>query len=89
MGMLCDAAGGRFDALGRWFLRGCEGDWRKEDALNRYRLTQHNVHCGHGLATILTTVMMGPAPHGVAALDRLFGRGHADAIQGVRRKCDG
>jgi len=46
------------------------GWWLADSSLNRW----------HGLATILTMMMVGRATHWFAALHRLFGRGHAAAI---------
>lgn len=42
----------------------------------------------HGLAAVLTVMTVGRASHGLAALHRLLGRSHTDAIERVARKSD-
>jgi hypothetical protein len=43
----------------------------------------------HGLAAILTMMTMRWTLHGIAALHRLFGLSHADAVERIRREGDG
>jgi len=57
------------------------------NVLDGRRLTEGNLHRRHGLATVLTTVMVRRAP-GLAALHSLFGRGHANAIERIARESD-
>lgn len=49
--------------------------------LNQSRLVENSVGRGHGLTTILPTMVVRRAPHRVTALHRLFGRSHAHAIE--------
>jgi hypothetical protein len=51
-------------------------------------LTESSVHRWHGLATFLTMMTVRRAPHRIAALHRLFGRGHAAAVERIRRDCE-
>jgi hypothetical protein len=51
-------------------------------------LTDSRVHGCHGLAAVLTMMTMRWTAHGIAALHRLFGRSHADAIERIRRESD-
>jgi hypothetical protein len=51
-------------------------------------LTDSRVHAWHGLAAILTMMTMRRTSHRVAALHRLFGRGHANAVESIRRESD-
>ena len=56
--------------------------------MNCGRLTDSRVHARHGLATILTMMTMRRTSHRVAALHRLFGRRHADAVERRRRESE-
>jgi len=47
------------------------------------------VYRWHGLATLLTVMTVRRARHRVAALHRLFGRGHTAAIGRIRSDSEG
>ena len=49
-------------------------------------LTDSRVHSRHGLAAILTAMTIRRTPHRVAALHRLFGLSHTDAVERIRRQ---
>jgi len=58
---------------------------RERNTMNGWGLADRSLNRWHGLATILTMMMVGRAPHRFAALHRLFGRGHAAAIGRIGR----
>jgi hypothetical protein len=69
--------------------RYADRDRSKQNALDRRGMTQRGIHRWHGLATILTMMMVRRAPHRFAALHRLFGRRHCTAIQTIWRERNG
>jgi hypothetical protein len=88
--MLGNHAGGRVrDTRFVNRLHCSEGDGRKRNTLQRRWLSESSVNRWHGLAAFLTMMTVGRAPHRVAALHGLLGRGQAAAIGCVRRDRDG
>jgi len=69
--------------VGEW-LHSTMRHWRTRDAVYCGGLTDSRVHGWHGLAAILTVMTMRRTAHGIAALHRLFGRSHPDAVERIR-----
>jgi hypothetical protein len=73
-------------------LHHAERDGRKGNALPLWGLIESGVHLGRGIATVLTmvaAVTVRVAMHGITALHRLLGGGHAKTVESVRRESEG
>jgi len=69
-----------------------ERDRRKGNALHLWGLIESGVHLGRGIATVLTVVAavtVRVAMHGITALHRLLGGGHAKTVESVRCESEG